>query len=47
MGKLFYTLLCAFVGITASASQITEQQALQVAAKYADIDIKRKPIHNE
>ena len=43
MGKLFYTLLCLFVGITASASQITEQQALQVAAKYADIDIKSHP----
>ena len=43
MGKLFYTLLCAFVGLTASASQITEQQALQVAAKYADIDIKSHP----
>ena len=43
MGKLFYTLLCLFVGITASASQITEQQALQVAAKYADIDIKSNP----
>ena len=43
MGKLFYTLLCLFVGITASASQITEQQALQIAAKYADIDIKSHP----
>ena len=39
MGKLFYTLLCLFVGITASASQITERQALQIAAKYADIDV--------
>ena len=36
-------MLCAFVGITANASQITEQQALQVAAKYADIDIKSHP----
>ena len=36
-------LLCAFVGLTASASQITEQQALQIAAKYADIDIKSNP----
>ena len=43
MGKLCYTLLCLFVGITANASQITEQQALQVAAKYADIDIKSHP----
>ena len=36
-------MLCAFVGITANAIQITEQQALQVAAKYADIDIKSHP----
>lgn len=44
MVRLITTLLlCAFVGITASASQITEQQALQVAAKYADIDIKSHP----
>ena len=44
MVRLITTLLlCAFVGITASASQITEQQALQVAAKYADIDIKSNP----
>ena len=41
--KITTLLLCAFVGITASASQITEQQALQVAAKYADIDIKSHP----
>ena len=38
MVRLITTLLlCLFVGITANASQITEQQALQVAAKYADI----------
>ena len=43
MGKLFYTLLCLFVGITASASQITEQQARQVAAKYAGIDVNNTP----
>ncbi len=41
--KITTLLLCAFVGITANASQITEQQALQVAAKYADIDIKSHP----
>ena len=41
--KITTLLLCLFVGITASASQITEQQALQVAAKYADIDIKSHP----
>ena len=44
MVRLITTLLlCLFVGITANASQITEQQALQVAAKYADIDIKSHP----
>ena len=41
--KITTLLLCAFVGITANAIQITEQQALQVAAKYADIDIKSHP----
>ena len=43
MKKFYYLIFCTFVGITANASQITEQQALQIAAKYADIDTKTYP----
>ena len=43
MKKFYYLIFCTFVGITANAGQITEQQALQIAAKYADIDTKTYP----
>lgn len=43
MKKFYYLIFCTFVGVTANAGQITEQQALQIAAKYADIDIKSHP----
>ena len=41
--KITTLLLCLFVGITANASQITERQARQVAAKYAGIDVNDSP----
>ena len=43
MRKIITFLLCAFIGMAANARQITERQALQVAAKYADIDVKSNP----
>ena len=43
MKKFYYLIFCTFVGVTANAGQITEQQALQIAAKYADIDTKTYP----
>ena len=43
MKKFYYLIFCTFVGVTANAEQITEQQALQIAAKYADIDTKTYP----
>ncbi len=36
-------LLSFLIGISASANQITEQQARQIAAKYADIDVNANP----
>ena len=43
MKKFYYLIFCTIVGVTANAGQITEQQALQIAAKYADIDTKTYP----